>query len=66
MSGGAFDGAGVWGVVNLSDEPAFVSWPALGPSLGPGEGCRVPAGLTLDVLPPGEGPAVLLVVRTIV
>lgn len=63
MAGGAFDGSGLWGVVNLADEPAFVTWPALRLRLGPGEGCRVPAGLTLDLLPQGEEPAVLLVVR---
>lgn len=63
VAGGTFDAGGLWGVVNLADEPAFVVWPALRLRLGPGEGCRVPAGLALDVLPQGEEPAVLLVVR---
>jgi hypothetical protein len=63
MAGGAFDGAGLWGVINLSDEPAFVAWPELRLRLGPGEGCRVPAGMAQDVLPSGDEPAVLVVVR---
>ena len=64
LADGAFDSGGLWGVVNLADEPAFVAWPGLRLRLGPGEGCRVPAGLTLDVLAESEEPAVLVVVRT--
>jgi len=64
LAGGAFDGSGVWGVVNLADEPAFVAVAGLRLRLGQGEGCRVPPGTDLDVLPPeGEEPGMLLIVR---
>ena len=61
---GAFDGAGLWGVANLGDEPALIAWPTLRLRLGPGEGCRLPGGAAPDVLPGGDDPGVLLVVRS--
>src|SRR5262249_32950138 len=61
-SGEPYHGAGTWGVVNLGEDRAFVAWPALRLRLGPGEGCRLPQGMPLDV-PPGQEADVLLIVR---
>lgn len=60
---GAFDGRGLWGVVNLG-QPVPLAWPGLRLLLRPGEGCRPAQGLALDVLPPdGADPDVLLTIR---
>lgn len=63
-AGGPYQGAGLWGVVNLGEGPTFVAWPGLRLRLAPGEGCRLAGGAPPEVLPPdGEEPDVLLVIR---
>ena len=39
--GGAVDPAGLWGLINFSDEPLLLDWPGVRLRLGPGEGCRI-------------------------
>ena len=39
--GGAVDPAGLWGLINFSDEPLLLDWPDVRLRLGPGEGCRI-------------------------
>jgi hypothetical protein len=63
-AGSAFDAAGIWAVVNLSDDAVSLAWPGLRLNLGRREGCRSPGGSPPDVLPPvGEEIDVLLVIR---
>ena len=40
-AGGAVDPAGLWALVNFSDEPLLLDWPGVRLRLGPGEGCRI-------------------------
>jgi hypothetical protein len=56
--------ADAWALINFGDEPVLLAWPELHLRLAPGEGCRMPAGLPPDVVPPPKDEMnVLLVIR---
>jgi hypothetical protein len=61
--GGAVDPAGLWALVNFGDEPLSLDWPGVRLRLGPGEGCRIAAGLPPSVVPPAEEPNVMVAIR---
>ena len=42
----------VWALINFGEGPILLAWPQLRLRLVSGEGCRMAAGLPLDVLPP--------------
>jgi hypothetical protein len=54
----------LWAIVNLGDDPVLIGLPELRVRLGTAEGCRLPEGLQVTVVPPdGETPHLLLVMR---
>ncbi len=55
----------VWALINFGDEPVLLTWPQTRLKLGPGEGCRLAAGLPPDVVPPPQDELnLLLAIRT--
>jgi len=60
---GAVDSAGFWALVNFGDEPLLLDWPTVRLRLGPGEGCRIRAGLSPTVVPPADDPNVMVAIR---
>jgi hypothetical protein len=61
--GGAVDTAGLWGLVNFGDEPLLLEWADVRLRLGPGEGCRVGAGLLPSVGAATDEPNVMVAIR---
>jgi hypothetical protein len=61
--GGEVKTAGLWSLVNFSDEPVLLAWPGVRLSLTPGAGCRLDFGFPPAVVPPAEEPAALLAIR---
>ena len=62
--GGAVDPAGLWGLINFSDEPLLLDWPGVRLRLGPGEGCRVdPRYPPPGVVAPADEPNVMVAIR---
>ena len=61
--GGAVDPAGLWGLINFSDEPLLLDWPGVRLRLGPGEGCRIDPRSVPGVVPPAEEPNVMVAIR---
>lgn len=62
--GGEVNTAGLWSLINFSEEPALLAWPGVRLKLSPGAGCRLDAGFPPGVVPPTEEPAALLVIRS--
>jgi hypothetical protein len=63
-SGGKVEPLGLWGVINLGEDPVVVGVPGVRLRLGPGEGIRLPAETVAEVIPPeGDAPNILLMVR---
>jgi hypothetical protein len=61
--GGAVDPAGVWGVVNFSDDALLLDWPSVRLRLGVGEGCRIDPRSPPGIVPPAEEPNVMVTIR---
>jgi hypothetical protein len=61
--GGAVDTAGLWALVNFGDEVLLLDWPDVRLRLGPGEGCRIGAGVAPGVAPPTDDPNVMVAIR---
>jgi hypothetical protein len=63
-AGGRVEPGGLWGVVNLGEDPVLVGLPGLRVRLAAGEGSRLPEEIEAEVLSPeGDTPNVLLTVR---
>ena len=63
-AGGRVDATGLWALVNLGEEPVVLDWTDVRLRLNPGEGCRIPANLPPDTVPPTEEPNVLVAIRS--
>jgi len=61
--GAEVDTAGLWALINFSDEPVLLAWPGVRLILSPGGSCRLDTGFPLGVVPPLEEPAALLAIR---
>jgi hypothetical protein len=61
--GGAVDPTGLWALVNFGDEPLLLDWPGVRLRLGPGEGCRIAAGIPPSVASPTDDPNVIVAIR---
>ena len=61
--GAAVDPAGLWGLVNFSDDPLLLEWQDVRLRLDAGEGCRVDATSPPSVVAHTEEPNVMVVIR---
>jgi hypothetical protein len=63
-AGATLEPRGLWAVVNLGEDPVVVGVAGLRVRLRAGEGGRLPAEVTAEVMPPeGDAPHMLLLVR---